>query len=265
MKALRGRNPISLRLCRRSVNLNGGNSKVTNAFPSVTGLYPQGIETESGWQIYAPIMNENVYTNDWTGPFYGFRKVIETFKLTDSPRRFKPITIYWHFYSGTKASALYALKDVYDWALKQPALPLYISEYAPRVEGFYQCVMATDLNGDWYIQNLGALRTLRVGQGMGWPDPSSSENLAGFIDLPQGRYLHLSSDKAKICFSSQRPQYPYLIEANAPLKYWQYKGINRVALRFKGHTDIRFSINSYRSCSVYLKNKKCYQIEQEMN
>ncbi len=74
-------------------------------------------------QIYAPAQNENVYTNLWHGPFYGFRRVVDYFRFTDSPRRLKPIGIYYHFYSGTKAAAIKALHEVYGWALQQETFP----------------------------------------------------------------------------------------------------------------------------------------------
>ncbi len=232
------------------VNLNGGKSKITNAFPSITGLDPQGRPTSAGWQIYAPIMNENVYTNNWTGPFYGFRKAIETFELTDYPRRIKPITIYWHFYSGTKASALYALQDLYDWSTARPTMPLYISEYSPRVEGFYTNVMGKNRAGQWEINELGDLRTLRVDKSLGWPAPACSTNLAGFRDLPQGRYLHLSGSNATLCFTKQPPKELYLEEANAPLKYWHYQGEQQISLRLKGHMPIAFTVVSSKNCSL---------------
>lgn len=232
------------------VNLNGGNSKITRAFPSITGLSPQGRPTSTGWQIYAPIMNENAYTNNWTGPFYGFRKAIETLKLTDSPRRLKPISIYWHFYSGTKPSALYALHDVYDWAIARPTLPLYISEYGTRVEGFYTTVMGKDMAGHWQINELGKLRTLRIDKTSGWPVPDCSTNLAGFRDLPQGRYLHLAGSHATLCFSTQPPDAPYLEESNASVEHWQYQSKHRIALRLKGHLPIQLTVISHNDCAL---------------
>jgi len=47
-----------------------------------------------------------------TGPdrFTVFERVIETFKLTDEPIRFKPVDIYYHFYAGTKPASIVALQ-----------------------------------------------------------------------------------------------------------------------------------------------------------
>ena len=97
-------------------NLNGDNAEEPGPHPALSQvpsfLRPVGGRT----QIYAPAQNENVYTNLWRGPYYGFRRVIDYFRFTDSPRRLKPIGIYYHFYSGTKTAAIKALHDVYAWA-----------------------------------------------------------------------------------------------------------------------------------------------------
>ena len=54
-----------------------------------------GLERDGLFQVFAPNQNENVYTNEWRGPFYGFERVIETFEFTETPRRLKPINIYF--------------------------------------------------------------------------------------------------------------------------------------------------------------------------
>ena len=111
-------------------NVNGDNAEEPGPHPTLSQvpsfLRPVGGHT----QIYAPAQNENVYTNLWRGPYYGFRRVIDYFRFTDSPRRLKPIGIYYHFYSGTKTAAIKALHDVYAWAREQETFPVWASEYA---------------------------------------------------------------------------------------------------------------------------------------
>ncbi len=245
------------------MNMNGGNSYLTATFSSLTGLSPQGRPTSAGWQIYAPIMNENVYTNEWTGPFYGYCKVKDTFRLSESPRRIKPIAVYWHFYSGTLPASLDALEQVYDWALMQQPFPLYISEYIPRIEGFYNTVITRRSDGRWQVRNASALRTLRADPALGWPDPACSENLAGFRDLPQGRYLHLSAPAASICFSHQRPNAVYLDEANATIDHWRYLNAQKVALRLMGHENIRFTVVSGTPCRLERQGKSLRPVMTE--
>ncbi len=124
-------------------NLNGGETTIRKSHPFISRISPMSRPVGRELQLYAPIMNENVYTNLWRGPYYGFRHVIETFELTDRPRRLKPIDIYYHFYSGEKTASLRALKEVYDWTLEQEILPfLFMSEYAKRVLAYQQATVA---------------------------------------------------------------------------------------------------------------------------
>ena len=64
-------------------NMNGGETVITASSDSWTGIAPIGINKGGNYQVYAPNQNENMYTNEWTGPFYGYQNVIETFERTD--------------------------------------------------------------------------------------------------------------------------------------------------------------------------------------
>ena len=67
------------------LNMNGGNTNITRGNASITNISPLGAQLGNYFQVFAPIANENVYTNLWRGPFYGFRQVIETFEMTGVP------------------------------------------------------------------------------------------------------------------------------------------------------------------------------------
>lgn len=56
----------------------------------------------------------------WT--FYGFERVIETFEFTETPRRLKPINIYFHTYLTTKLAGMRSLDKVFPtrWLRKYP-------------------------------------------------------------------------------------------------------------------------------------------------
>ena len=69
-------------------NVNGGGATRTRDYPSLTRGSAMGIPKAPGvYQVFAPVENENVYTNDWLGPFDGYRHAIETYQLNESPRR----------------------------------------------------------------------------------------------------------------------------------------------------------------------------------
>ena len=117
------------------VNLNGDNAEEPGPVQALAGVPSFARPVGDRLQFYAPAQNENVYTNLWHGPYYGFRRVIDYFRFTDLPRRLKPIGIYYHFYSGTKAASVSALHEVYAWALAQETFPLWVSELVRAGEG----------------------------------------------------------------------------------------------------------------------------------
>ncbi|MDE2293077.1 MAG: hypothetical protein KGL53_13430, partial [Elusimicrobia bacterium] len=112
------------------LDLNGGGGFFDKSHPSVANLLPLSRQADGERQIYAPDNNEDVYTNLWTGPYYGFRDVIETFQNSGEPRRLKPVDVYVHYYSAERYAGVRALDEVYDWARRRPLNPQFTSVYA---------------------------------------------------------------------------------------------------------------------------------------
>jgi polysaccharide biosynthesis protein PelA len=172
-------------------NMNGGGASITRSEPTITRVPPLGYPVNNTYQVYAPVTSDYVYTNQWSSPFSGMQRAIETFKLTDSPLRLKPIHIRYHFYSGSKLAAIKALKEVYDWATKQKTSPILISEYSRKINAFQHISIARNQEGAWDIRGLGDLRTLRLASATGSPDLQHSKGVTGIHELPQGRYVDL--------------------------------------------------------------------------
>lgn len=230
-------------------NMNAGDTTITRAHPSWTRISSLGLDKGGGnFQIFAPNQNENIYTNDWKGPYWGFRRVIETFELTDKPYRFKPINIYYHTYSASRKASIEALHQVYRYALSQETLPLYASAYIDRVIGFNQVVVAKTDNG-WRIRNQGALRTVRLPESA-TPDFATSQGIAGWRVQPQGRYLHLSGQQtADIVVAAETGKRPYLIEANAHLATWQPRA-DGVRFKLDGGVPLQWSLAHDTHCTL---------------
>src|SRR5690606_30682596 len=134
------------------LNINGGSTVITRSKDSWINIAPYGVakgERPDEFQVYAATMNENVYTNDWLGPFYGFIRVLETFAMTDQPIRFKALNIYYHFYSATKKASLKALDEIFTSVLKQPVFPIYSTEYIRRVHQWRRVAIARE--GDRWL------------------------------------------------------------------------------------------------------------------
>ncbi|MBX2825865.1 MAG: bifunctional glycoside hydrolase 114/ polysaccharide deacetylase family protein [Gammaproteobacteria bacterium] len=204
------------------INLNGGNTVISSAVPSASAVSPMARIVDGHVQAYAPIMNENVYTNDWTGPFDGFRDVIDTLKMTDRPRRLKPQNIYYHFYSGTKIAAMKAMHEVYDWSLAQEINPVYASEYARLVPAWRKAGVARYLDGTWKLSFLGPLRSIRILDQQYWPQLNTADQLAGARRLHDGVYVHTDgSDTVEFKLGTPEPQGPYLVASNGQVQYWK--------------------------------------------
>ncbi len=236
-------------------NVNGGNTALTKAHASLTGLSPLIRPTAGGVQYYAPIINENLYTNLWHGPYYGFRGVLETFALTDTPRRLRGLNLYYHFYSGTKQASIRVMKDIYQAMEAARPISLWMSQYIRRMHGLYQASVARLPDGRWQLRGMDGLRTLRLDPAMGWPDLSRSQGVAGVRDLPQGRYVHLSDANAILALRDERDPRPALEEASVPLKTWEYISRNKVRLSFSGQMPLRFSVRAAGPCSLNVAGK----------
>jgi uncharacterized protein (TIGR01370 family) len=230
------------------LNFNGGDTTITRRNRTLSRVAPIGLQKGGYFQIYAPNQNENVYTNLWTGPFYGFERVIETFELTETPLRLKPIDIYYHVYSASKRASLNALDRVYQWALKQNVMNVYASEYAQKVLDFNRMVVARGADG-WIVRGGGALRELRIPNALGVPDVASSRAVAGYQPRGDQVYVHLTDGDALLQTAPQVPTQPYLVEANGRITNWSQERSN-MQFSLQAYVPLRFALANVSGCRV---------------
>jgi polysaccharide biosynthesis protein PelA len=229
------------------LNINGGDTNITQSIRTLTRVAPLGIAKGEWFQTFAPNQNENVYTNLWTGPFYGYQRVLETFTLTDLPRRLKPVDIYYHFYSATKEASLKALKQVHDWAIGQRLFAIHTSDYIEKVLDFNRTVIARDGTG-WLVRNNGKLRELRISKSAGYPELAPETNISGFNDTGDSRYIHLlPGGEARVRLSAAAPSSPYLVSAGAYLEALE-RGAHGMKLTFKGYSPFRVRLGNTYGC-----------------
>jgi hypothetical protein len=242
----------ALRLARESglLNINGGETVIRKEAPYLFNVTPMARPVDEELQIYAPIMNENVYTNLWQGPFYGFRRVIETFEMTDQPRRLKPIDIYYHFYSGEKSAALRALRTVYDWTLKQKILPLFTSEYIQRVEACRRTMVFRELSGALEYDAPAALRTLRLAGSACTVDLEAAGNVAGYHRLHDGTYFALAGGtRTRLKPGTVNKGAIRLVRANGILDAWQ-RHADGVRFSMHGHRPLEIVVDGPGTCRI---------------
>jgi len=231
------------------LQMNGGDTTISNRDPWLSYIAPLGIKRGDYYQVFTGAQNENVYTNDWLGPFWGFKRVIQTFKLTNAPRRVKPIDIYFHIYSGSKKASLNALHKVFKWAIKQDVMPIYTSEYIPRVMDFYEVSMAT-VDKQWYIKGANTLDTIRISKDE-YADIDSSQGVVGMKRYLDSRYIHLDHNRSRYILKiiKNSPNQNYLIDSNAHIVSHKIEVKSR-ELRFVGYAPIVLRYHLKDSCQL---------------
>jgi hypothetical protein len=244
----------ALELAQRSgvVSMNGGETLITRSYPTLTLVSPLGVPKGKYFQVYAPNQNENVYTNNWTGPYYGFERVIETFELTNTPYRLKPIDIYFHTYSASKVASLKSLDKVFSWATDQETTPVTVSDYVRKVLDFNNIVVSRTREG-WLVSGANNLHELRAPISLGQPFIEGTGTVAGFNQNGVNQYLHLDDKEANIRFLKTASKAPYFVYANASIKHLvPDNGTSDRALRvvLKGLVPLKFSLAMNVHCSV---------------
>ena len=237
-------------------NVNGGNTYVVKGNFSIAQVYPHLNWYPSAVQVYAPLMNENLYTDLWTDNFNGYSRAIESFELLGEPRRLKSISIYYHMYSGVYPSSVQALRQVYDWVINQPTTPMYLSEYAARASTLYETGLATSIyptddNVTWHVISNG-IRSLRIND-----DKVPGKDSAGIVGMttgPDGNYLTLTGPRTILSIDN-RDQQPilggraYLQSANGIIRQWQWQG-QELSIEVESHVPLQMTITQSRNCQV---------------
>jgi len=201
-------------------NINGGDTMRDRQWPSYTRVAPLMRQVGQQWQTYTSASNENLYTNLWTGPFYGYRHVVETFENTEKPRRVAPVNVYYHFYSAERVASLASLRHVHEWVERQPLARLFTSEYLAIVQGFRTARIARTAEG-WRVWGHGALRTVRFDDTRAGVDLARSQGVLGFVHHQGALYVHLAGpEPALIVLGAGPPPRPYLVQASHRVTAW---------------------------------------------
>jgi polysaccharide biosynthesis protein PelA len=248
-----GSDALGLTMEAGVMNMNGGDTVTVRSHPTMTQVEGLGIPRKTGFQVFAPNQNENVYTNNWTGPFYGFDRVIETFELTDSPRRIKPINIYFHTYLTAKAAGMRSLDKIFEYAMGQENNPVYVADYARKVNNFRRLAVAKT-GGGWRIRGSGFLRTIRMPVQMGWPDLQRSEGVAGFMKLRDELFIHLSANTANLVLTDTPPSGPRLVSANGRIDQFK-QSANGPQWAITANVPLKFSLANVQNCRVKVQGR----------
>ena len=232
------------------LNLNGGGATETPAQPFLTKDRGLGIFKGRYFQVYAPMQDENVYTHSWTSPYYyGYVHALQTFRLTDTPRRLKPLDIYYHFYSGARPAGIRALRRVIGWALRQRTDPVFPSRFARIAVDFNRVVVARGTHS-WHIVGANADQELRIPVTQGYPRLSQSRGVVGYDRHERARYIHIVPDRRiRLELAPRPPRRVYLHDADARIVRATYRGRD-LHLALTGAVPLAFRLGNAQGCTV---------------
>jgi polysaccharide biosynthesis protein PelA len=247
--------PLAVAYQAGLTNINGMSKIYDNTWNSISDLGPFGMYKGKYFHVYSPISNEFEYTDHWSKPLYAFEKVIQTFELTEKPNRYKPISIYYHFYSAADQAALRGLKRVYDWAETQYVTPLQVKDYINKVLDFNNTVIAKYDDGSWLITNNNSLREFRWAMARGFPELLNSKNVIGFNTVNSDIYIHLGNkSESRFGFTQTAPDKPYLVDANAEVTQWDVLD-KTIRFSLQGYVPLRFKLANLEHCQLQQNNQ----------
>lgn len=231
------------------LNINGGDTMYDAHNDSLTSVSPMFRVVGGNYQFFTAGANENVLTNLWKGPFHGYRNIIETFERTETPRRLKPVNIYYHVFSGEYPASVKALEDVYSWVLAQNVAPVFTSQYLEMVRDYPKVRLRRAGPLVYHVEDYGRCLTLRLRADAPEPNLERSENVLGFSRQKQGLYVSLAPGASKAVLSLEprdakaRPR-PYLSEAPGFVSELR-AGQDSVSLSYAGFGTGRIRLDGF--------------------
>ncbi|WP_316860171.1 hypothetical protein [uncultured Cohaesibacter sp.] len=246
-------------------NLNGGDSRYDLSNPSV--IYVPALSRVIGdqRQIYAAASNEETFTNNWKGPFYGFAALEETLKNTEFPRRLKPFNVYYHSFSGERANAIKAIQTHLDLARDGPYFPLTASHYAAIADSFFEARIEKLGSMRWAIHDRDFLQTLRFDHadelGVDW---LNSKGVIGQNRHAGSLYVALDASVAVPVLAIMKRDDANQVVASVPFlesSRWEVRNVNHSDCD-TGECKLTFEANGFGRGEMLWKGlpKGCYRV-----
>ncbi len=231
--------------------INGGDTRLDDKYPSYTNVSPLFRPVGDLKQHLTAGSNEILYTNEWEGPFYGLKYVLETFKRTESPKRVVPINVYYHFYLAEHQVAIDSIYEIYDWVLEQEFSPIFTSQYYDVQTGFLSFRINKLSANQWVVYQNNALRTIRLDDYTGYVDVARSQGVAGFNRHNNSLYVHLDNgEESRIVFTKNKPNQPYLVKANGIVEQWKASS-NKASFNLRTMGRVNFVLGGLKPEKQY--------------
>jgi hypothetical protein len=233
-------------------NLNGGDPRYDDEYPSLSGLAPYSLPYPPYRQYLTSAQNDYIYSLYLTGDWGGQKKVLKHFEKTNRPYRIYPMNLYYHFYSGIKNESMDALRTVYDYIRSIDAASIFATQYTEIVEDYYRTHVGFDGQAYW-VENNGLLRTVRF-NGKIHVDMERSEGVIGYSHNNSQTYIHLDGSKRRRIFLADTPpKVPYFIQATQFIDEQKYDG-RQLKFVFRGFGKTLLKIGGLKPMSEFRVN-----------
>lgn len=178
-------------------NIGGGGGLAPDTMPSLANLWPLGLETSGGLQVYDALSGDALYTNFWSGNLAGFQALAQTLERTESPRRLKPFHLAFAARSAVGFASRESVLLHLDTARRGEIAPVPAARFAEAVEGFQQFRAIGDGDRAWRIADRGGLQTLRFDNAAGLAlDLAASSGVIGARRRDASLYVALDPSTA---------------------------------------------------------------------
>ncbi len=211
--------------------IGGGTLRYDPDYASLSTLPPYGFSAEGETQIYAANGNENTLRTEDEERFTGLRYLPSVSKLTESPQRLLPLSVYFHAGDAGNPLAAQAVRENIEYFRQQPIIRLLPSDYVRLAQGFFATRLAEDGQGGWDVQGEGT-RTVRIDRASQKSvDFAQSQGVWGQRYYQGSLYVALApqSEKRVVLHKKQNlelypaAEMPYLIESS-----WNIKSLNNI-------------------------------------
>ncbi len=211
--------------------IGGGTMRYDPDYPSLSTLPPYGFVSGSEVQIYSANGNENTLRTQDEERFTGLRYLPAVSKLTETPLRLMPLSVYFHASDAGNPLAAQAVRENIDFFRAQPIIRLFPSEYTNLAHGFFESTIMKDAANAWIVQG-NAVRTVRFDHASRRSvDFAQSEGVWGQRYFQGSLYVALMQQpehrvvlKDKVGLELYpEAAFPYLIESS-----WDIKALKKV-------------------------------------
>ena len=247
-----------------AANMGGGGGLAPDTMPSLSNLWPLGIETSGGLQVYHALSGDAFHTNFWTKNLAGFQALTQTLDRTETPRRLKPFQLSFAARSALDFASRQSVRLHLKLAREAEVVPVRSVRFADAVAGFQQFRAIRVGDRAWRIEDRGGLQTVRFDAASGFAlDLAASSGVIGarrheaalYVSLDPGTaapLIALTENEAPAGMVAADPT-PALVQARAEVLDFDREecGIRATLLGF-GPADTEWLAAPGRSYEVTL-------------